>query len=345
MEFSISQVAAILGGTVNGDGDLMVNRLDKIQDATAGAITFLSNLKYENFIYTTQASAVITSKDFVGKAPISASLILVDDPYIAFTALLEEYHKFKTFAKKGVEQPSFMGENSTIGENHYRAAFSYIGNNVKIGSNVKIYAHVSIGDNVTIGDNTIIYAGVKIYADTVIGNFCTLQSGSVIGSDGFGFAPQADGTYKTIPQMGNVILEDHVDVGANTVIDCATMGSTIIRKGVKLDNLVQVAHNVEIGANTVIAAQAGIAGSSKVGESCMLGGQVGISGHIIIADKTKIGAQSGIPNTIKEEGRTLLGSPALDFSQTMRSMTVFKKLPQLLTRIEKIEEKLIHLPL
>jgi UDP-3-O-[3-hydroxymyristoyl] glucosamine N-acyltransferase len=345
MEFSINQVAAILGGTVQGNGELMVNRLDKIQDATSGAITFLSNLKYENFIYSTKASAVITGKDFVGKNSIDATLILVDDPYTAFTALLEEYHKYKTFAKNGVEQPSYIGENSTIGENHYRAAFSYIGNNVTIGTNVKIYASASIGDNVTIGNNTIIYAGVKIYADTIIGNNCTLQAGCVVGSDGFGFAPQADGTYKTIPQMGNVILEDFVDIGANAVIDCATMGSTIIRKGVKIDNLVQIAHNVEVGKNTVIAAQAGIAGSSKIGENCMFGGQVGVSGHITVANNTKIGAQSGIANSIKNEGRTLLGSPALDFSQHMRAMTVFKKLPTLLTRIEKIEDKLLHLPL
>jgi UDP-3-O-[3-hydroxymyristoyl] glucosamine N-acyltransferase len=345
MEFSIDQVAAILGGKVEGNGELKVNRLDKIQDATAGAITFLSNLKYENYIYSTQASAVITSKDFIPKENVSATLIKVDDPYIAFTALLEEYHKFKTFAKKGVEQPSFIGNNSTIGDNHYRAAFSYIGDNVKIGNNVKIHPNVTIGDNVTIGNNTIIYAGVKIYADTVIGNYCTIQAGAVIGSDGFGFAPQSDGTYKTIPQMGNVVLEDHVDIGANAVVDCATMGSTIIRRGVKIDNLVQIAHNVEVGANTVIAAQSGIAGSTVIGENCMLGGQVGISGHIIIANKTKVGAQTGIPNSIKDEGRTLMGSPALDYTQHMRSMTVFKKLPILLSRIEKIEEKLIHLPL
>jgi UDP-3-O-[3-hydroxymyristoyl] glucosamine N-acyltransferase len=345
MEFSINQVAAILGGTVQGNGELKVNRLDKIQDATSGAITFLSNLKYENYIYSTRASAVITSKEFVEKNAIAATLIRVDDPYTAFTALLEEYHKFKVFAKKGVEQPSYLGNNSTLGENHYRAAFSYIGENVTIGDNVKIYANVTIGDNVTIGNNCILYAGVKIYADTIIGNYCTIQAGAVIGSDGFGFAPQADGSYKTIPQMGNVILEDHVDIGANAVIDCATMGSTIIRKGVKIDNLVQIAHNVEIGAHTVIAAQSGIAGSTIIGENCMFGGQVGISGHISIAHKTKIAAQSGVANSIKEEGKTLMGSPALEFSQHMRAMTVFKKLPTLLHRIENIEEKLIHLPL
>jgi len=344
MEFTVNQIAALLGGNVVGDGEVKVNHLDKIEIAKEGAISFLSNPKYENFIYSTSASAVIVSNQFVAKGFLTPALIVVEDPYLAFTALLEEYYKYKNFAKKGVEQPSFIGENTTIGNDAYRGAFSYIGSNTKIGDNVKIYPHVYIGDNVTIGSNCIIYSGVKIYADTIIGNFVTIQAGAVIGSDGFGFAPQSDGSYKTIPQLGNVILEDNVDIGANTVVDCATMGSTVIRKGVKLDNLIQIAHNVEVGTNTVIAAQTGIAGSVKIGENVMIGGQVGIAGHLSIANKTKIGAQSGFNKSVLEEGKTYLGSPALDYNLELKAFTIYRKLPEILKRIEKIEENLIHLP-
>ncbi len=253
MEFSVNQIAAMLGGEVKGDGNEKIKMLAKIQDAKKGQIAFLSNPKYEQFIYSTQATAVIVKKDFIARKEISATLILVDDPYISFTRLLEEYHKLISFQKTGVEQPSFMHETATVGKNIYRGAFSYIGSNARLGNNVKIYPHSYVGDNVVIGDNTIIHPGVKIYADTKIGNNCVIHSGAVIGSDGFGFAPQEDGSYKTIPQLGNVMIEDNVAIGGNTVIDCATLfgDSTLIRQGVKLDNLIQIAHNVEIGKNTV----------------------------------------------------------------------------------------------
>jgi UDP-3-O-[3-hydroxymyristoyl] glucosamine N-acyltransferase len=341
MEFTIQQIAAMLGGEVKGESNGKINMLAKIQDAKKGQIAFLSNPKYENFIYTTQASAVIVSKSFTPRKEIASALILVDDPYLSFTVLLEEYHKLISFQKSGVEEPSYIGSNSVTGKNIYRGAFSYIGNNVTIGDNVKIYPYVFVGDNVQVGSNTILHPGTKLYADTKIGNSCVIHSGTVVGSDGFGFAPQADGTYKTIPQLGNVIIEDNVTIGGNTVIDCATMfgDSTIIRKGVKLDNLIQVAHNVEVGKNTVIAAQAGISGSSKIGENSIIGGQVGISGHLVIANNTGIGAQSGISKSIKEEGQKIIGYPAFDVGDYFKSYAVFKKLPDLNQRLRELEKK------
>lgn len=340
MEFTVDQIAAMLGGQLKGDGSEKVNMLAKIQDAQKGQIAFLSNPKYEHYIYSTQASAVIVKKDFVPKKDIQSSLILVDDPYSSFTALLEEYHKMLSFQKSGIEQPSFIGENSTSGSNLYRGAFSYIGNNVTLGDNVKIYPHAYIGDDVRIGSNTILHSGVKVYSGTRIGNNCVIHSGVVIGSDGFGFAPQPDGTYKTIPQLGNVIIEDNVAIGANTVIDCATFlgDSTFIRSGVKLDNLIQVAHNVEIGKNTVIAAQTGISGSSKVGENCVIAGQVGVAGHLVIASNTSIGAQAGILKSNKS-GEKLLGSPAIDYKGYFRSYAAFKNLPDWYDRLRELERK------
>jgi UDP-3-O-[3-hydroxymyristoyl] glucosamine N-acyltransferase len=342
MEFTVSQIAAMLGGDVKGDGSEKVNMLAKIQEAKKGQIAFLSNPKYEQYIYVTQASAVIVKKDFVAKKEISSTLIFVEDPYISFTALLEEYHKMLSFQKTGVEQPSYIGETSATGSNIYRGAFSYIGNQVRIGENVKIYPHVYIGDNVVIGNNTILHPGVKVYNDTRIGSNCVIHSGTVIGSDGFGFAPQPDGTYKTIPQLGNVIIEDNVAIGANTVIDCATFlgDSTFIRKGVKLDNLIQVAHNVEIGSNTVIAAQSGISGSTKIGEGSTIGGQVGIAGHLILANNTSIGAQSGISKSVKESGAKLMGSPAIDVGEYFRCYVIFKNLPDLNYRLAQLERKI-----
>ncbi|MBL7870733.1 MAG: UDP-3-O-(3-hydroxymyristoyl)glucosamine N-acyltransferase [Cyclobacteriaceae bacterium] len=342
MEFSIAQIATMLGGEVKGDGTAKINMLAKIQDAKKGQIAFLSNPKYEQFIYTTQASAVIVKKDFQGKKNINSSLILVDDPYNSFTLLLEEYHKLISFQKSGIEEPSYLGEKSVIGQNIYRGAFSYIGSNVRIGDNVKIYPHVYVGDNVVIGNNTILHANVKLYADTHIGNNCVIHAGAVIGSDGFGFAPQEDKTYKTIPQLGNVLIEDNVTIGANSVIDCATMfgDSTIIRKGVKMDNLIQIAHNVEIGKNTVIAAQTGISGSTKIGENCVLAGQVGIAGHLVIANNTSIGAQAGISKSIKDEGERLIGYPAVDIKDYFKSYAVFKQLPDLNTRLRQLEERM-----
>lgn len=342
MEFTIQQIAAMLGGEIKGDGSAKINMLAKIQDAKPGQIAFLSNPKYENFIYSTQASAVIVGKDFVPKKEISATLIIVTDAYSSFTVLLEEYHKMMSFQKSGVEEPSFVGNKSTVGKNIYRGAFSYIGNNVKIGDNVKIYPHAYVGDDVEIGNNTILHPGIKLYSGTKIGNNCVIHSGTVIGSDGFGFAPQADGTYKTIPQLGNVIIEDNVTIGGNTVIDCATLfgDATVIRQGVKLDNLIQIAHNVEVGKNTVIAAQAGISGSTKIGENNILGGQVGVAGHLVIANNTGIGAQAGILKSIKEEGQKIIGSPAFDVKEYFRAYAVFKNLPDLNQRLRELEKKL-----
>jgi UDP-3-O-[3-hydroxymyristoyl] glucosamine N-acyltransferase len=343
MEFTIEQIAAMIGGEIKGEGNHKINMLAKIQDAKNGQIAFLSNPKYENFIYTTQASAVIVSKSFVPKKEVFPTLIIVDDPYSSFTVLLEEYHKFLSFQKAGVEEPCYIGTNSNVGVNVYRGAFSYIGNNVKIGQNVKIYPHAFIGDNVVIGDNCIIHPGVKLYQDTKVGNNCVIHAGTVIGSDGFGFAPQADGSYKTIPQLGNVIIEDNVTIGGNTVIDCATMfgDATIIHKGVKLDNLIQIAHNVEVGKNTVIAAQTGISGSTKIGENNIIGGQVGIAGHLVIANNTSIGAQAGISKSIKKEGERLFGSPAFDVGEYFKSYAVFKKLPDLNSRLRELEKKVL----
>ena len=331
----------MLDGEVRGDGNQKINMLAKIQDAKEGQIAFLANPKYEQYIYTTNASAVIVHKDFQPKKEIQSSLVLVDDPYSSFTVLLEEYHKLISFQKSGVEQPSFIGEKTIVGKNIYRGAFSYIGTNVKVGDNAKIYPHVFVGDDVVIGNDVILHPNVKLYAGTKIGSNCVIHSGTVIGSDGFGFAPQEDGTYKTIPQLGNVIIEDNVTIGANTVIDCATLfgDSTIIRKGVKLDNLIQIAHNVEVGKNTVIAAQAGISGSSKVGDNCMIGGQVGIAGHIVLANNTSLGAQVGIGKSVLKEGERLLGSPAFDIKEYFRSYAVFKKLPELNQRLRELEQK------
>jgi UDP-3-O-[3-hydroxymyristoyl] glucosamine N-acyltransferase len=345
MEFTINQVAGMLGGEVKGNGHDKINMLAKIQDAKKGQIAFLSNPKYEQYIYTTQASAVIVKKDFTPKKEISTTLILVEDPYTSFTALLEEYHKLVSFQKNGVEQPCFIGENCTVGNAIYRGAFSYIGNNVRIGNNVKIYPHVFIGDNVVVGDNTVLHPSVKIYADTKVGSNCVIHSGTVIGSDGFGFAPQGDGTYKTIPQLGNVIIEDNVTIGGNTVIDCATLfgDSTIIRNGVKLDNLIQIAHNVEVGKNTVIAAQAGISGSTKLGDNCVVAGQVGIAGHLVIANNSSFGAQSGVGKSISKEGEKMMGTPAIDVKEYYKSYAVYKQLPNINVRLRELEEKVNHL--
>ena len=343
MKFTVDQIAQLLGGAVEGNGQEEILTLSKIEEAQKGSISFLSNLKYEPRLYTSGASAVIVGKDFQPKKPISAALIRVRDPYTSFTLLLEEYHKFISFQKEGTEAPSFIGEEVEVGESLYRGAFSYIGKGCKIGNNVKIYPQVYLGENVEIGDNTLILSGAKIYPNTKIGHHCTIHAGAVVGSDGFGFAPQADGSYKTIPQLGNVVLEDWVSIGANATIDCATMGSTIIRRGAKLDNLVQIAHNVEVGKNTVIAAQTGIAGSSKIGDNCVIAGQVGIAGHLELANKTTVGAQSGVGKNTKEEGKVLNGSPAFDIKPYMKSYALFRNLPDLNNRIKELEEKMINL--
>jgi UDP-3-O-[3-hydroxymyristoyl] glucosamine N-acyltransferase len=337
MKFTVSEIAQMLDGTTVGDDQIFIDSAAKIEEGEPGCISFLANSKYEPYVYTTKSSAVIVNKDFVPKKEIGATLIYVENAYTAFTVLLEEYQKRMANDKSGVEQPSFIGENSKVGTNGYRGAFSYIGRNCQIGNNVKIYPQVYIGDGVEIGDGSVIHPGVRIYNNTVIGKNCTVFANTVIGSDGFGFAPQADGTYKTIPQLGNVVLEDNVSIGANATIDCATMGSTIIRIGAKIDNLVQIAHNVEVGKNTVIAAQSGISGSSHIGEQCIIGGQVGISGHLSLANYTKIGAQSGLGKSIKKEGLSLSGSPARDLTEHLRAMALVRRVPDLEKRLKELE--------
>jgi UDP-3-O-[3-hydroxymyristoyl] glucosamine N-acyltransferase len=344
MEFTINQVAAMLQGEVVGNGGEKINTIAKIQEAKPGTITFLANPKYEKYIYSTEATAVIVSRDFIPESPVKATLIKVADPYSSFTRLLEEYDRIINYARNGIEEPSFIGAGVIVGENIYRGAFSYVSSGARIGNNVKIYPHVYIGDNTTIGDNCILFAGVKIYSGTVMGNNCIIHAGAVIGSDGFGFAPQEDGTYKKIPQLGNVVIRDNVEIGANTVIDCATMGSTIIDNGVKLDNLVQIAHNVEIGANTVIASQTGISGSTKLGKNCILAGQVGLVGHIEIGDRVTLAAKTGLGKSVKKEGSVKFGYPAMDHKDYLRCHAVFRNLPELSQRVHELEKKILNLP-
>ncbi|MBC6990189.1 MULTISPECIES: UDP-3-O-(3-hydroxymyristoyl)glucosamine N-acyltransferase [Hymenobacter] len=339
MEFTVGQIAEVLRGAVEGDATQRIDRLAKIEEAQAGALSFLANSKYEHYLYTTGASAVIVAHSLVLRQPVAAALIRVDDPYSSFTTLLEFYQQASRTGRRGVEEPSFVGANSEIGENHYRGAFSYIGEGCRIGRDVLIFPQAYIGDRCQIGDGTIIYAGAKIYADTVIGARCTIHAGAVLGSDGFGFAPQADGSYRTIPQIGNVVLEDNVSVGANTTIDCATMGSTVIREGSKIDNLVQLAHNVEIGRHTVVAAQTGVSGSTKIGDFCVLAGQAGIAGHLTLANRTTVTAQSGVGKSIKTEGVFLQGSPAFSLRDSLRANAIFRHLPDLERRLDALEHQ------
>ncbi|WP_339698884.1 UDP-3-O-(3-hydroxymyristoyl)glucosamine N-acyltransferase [Algoriphagus aquimarinus] len=339
MEFTLGQVAAILQGKVEGDDNQKVSRLDKIQEGKAGGISFLANEKYTPFIYDTEATAVIVSNNFVPTKTLKTNLIRVEDAYTGFTMLLEAYAMMMKSSIVGIEEPSYMDSSSQMGEQAYRGAFSYIGKNCKIGASVKLYSHVHIGDRVQIGDNTIIHSGAKICADTIIGNNCEIHPGAVIGSDGFGFAPQQDGTYKAIPQIGNVILEDNVSVGANSTIDCATMGSTLIKKGAKIDNMVQIAHNVIIGENTVIASQTGISGSTEIGKNCVIAGKAGIVGHIKIADNTTIGANTGVSKSIPNPGTTLFGYIGFDMKNFLKSYSLFKKLGTIEDRIRELEKK------
>jgi UDP-3-O-[3-hydroxymyristoyl] glucosamine N-acyltransferase len=342
MEFTAKQIGELLQGIIEGDLNAKVNRLSKIEEGVSKSLSFLSNPKYTPYIYSTDASIVIVDKTFVAEQPVKATLIRVENAYQSFMQLLEIYNKIQ-LDKKGIEQPSFISPTAVLGENCYVGAFAYIGSNVKIGNNVKIYPQVYLGDNVTIGDNTSLFAGVRIYSDCIIGSDCTFHTGAVIGADGFGFMPNSSNEYKKVAQIGNVIIEDHVEIGANTAVDRATLGSTIIRKGVKLDNLIQVAHNVEIGENTVIAAQTGIAGSTKIGRDCMIGGQVGIVGHITIADKVKIAAQSGIGTSIVTVGEIVQGSPAFNIGDYKRSYVVYRKLPALEKKIKELEQTIVEL--
>lgn len=338
MKFTAAQIAEILDGTVDGDERTAVSKLAKIEEGTKGSLTFLANPKYTHYIYTTQASIAIVNKDFVAEHPLSTTLIRVENAYKSFSQLLEYYNQVK-MNKTGIENPVFIAESAKYGADLYLGAFSYLGENVKIGNNVKIYPNVYVGDNVIVGDNTVLFTGVKLYSETVVGTSCVINSGVVIGADGFGFAPNDDGGYNKIPQTGNVIIEDNVDVGPGTTIDRATLGSTMIKKGVKLDNQIQIAHNVIIGENTVIAAQTGVAGSTKIGKNCMIGGQVGIAGHIVIGDNVKIQAQSGIGRNVKDN-ETLQGSPGFAYSDFNKSYVHFKNLSKLVERINTLEKRL-----
>ncbi|QEC77119.1 UDP-3-O-(3-hydroxymyristoyl)glucosamine N-acyltransferase [Mucilaginibacter ginsenosidivorax] len=342
MQFTAQDISFLLNGTVEGDPSVTVNQLAKIEEGAAGSLSFLANPKYEQYLYTTNASVVIVNNDFQLTGPVTATLIRVENAYSAFSVLLEKYNTFK-LNKKGIEQPCFIHPTAQIGAEPYIGAFAYIGLNAKIGDNCKIYPNVNISDNVTIGNNVTLFSGVTVYFDCVIGNNVIVHSGAVIGSDGFGFAPNPDGSYTKVAQIGNVILEDDVEVGSNTTIDRATMGSTVIRKGVKLDNLIQIAHNVEIGANTVIAAQSGISGSTKIGENVIMGGQVGLVGHISIANRSQFQAQSGVSRTIAEEGKKWAGTPATLYSANMRSNVVISRLPELEKRINELEKIIAEL--
>jgi len=338
MKFTAQQIAEILNGTVEGNEEVLVSKLAKIEEGQEESLTFLANPKYTNYIYSTKASITIVDKDFKVEQPITTTLIRVEDARTAFSKLLEYYNMIK-LNKTGIEQPSFVSDSAVIGENIYIGAFSYLGDGVKIGANVKIFPNVYIGENVQIGDNVVLFSGAKIYSDTIIGDRSVIHSGAIIGADGFGFAPNEKGEYSKVPQIGNVIIEEDVDVGAATTIDRATLGSTIIKKGVKLDNQIQIAHNVEIGEHTVIAAQAGIAGSTKIGKHCLIGGQVGIAGHLVIGDKVRIQAQSGIGKNIKD-GEAIQGSPAFGYSDYNKSYVYFKNLPKLAKSINTIEKSL-----
>jgi UDP-3-O-[3-hydroxymyristoyl] glucosamine N-acyltransferase len=340
MEFSAEQIAGIILGEIIGDAQVKVNGLAKIEEGSKGKLSFLANTKYEEYIYSTGSSICIVNTTFTPCKPLpeNLTLIKVEDAYACFAQLLEFYDQMRT-KEPLIEQPSFISDTAKIGKEIYLGAFAYIGSNAMIGDNVQIYPNVFIGDNVTIGDNTIIHAGAKVYIDSIIGKDCIIHAGAVIGSDGFGFAPDENGVFKKVPQIGNVIIEDNVEIGANSTIDRATMGSTILRKGVKLDNLVQVAHNVELGENTALAAQVGVAGSAKIGKNVMVGGQAGISGHLTIADGTKIVSQSGVPNTVRKES-VLMGTPAIPIEDFKKSYFGFRKLPFILQKIQEFDQKL-----
>ncbi|WP_294823215.1 UDP-3-O-(3-hydroxymyristoyl)glucosamine N-acyltransferase [uncultured Flavobacterium sp.] len=338
MKFTAEQIAGILEGDVVGNPQAEVYRLAKIEEGTDGSLTFLANPKYLPYIYSTQATITIVNRSFEPENKIFTTLIKVDDAYQSFSKLLEYYNQVKLM-KSGIEQPSVISEGATYGEGLYLGSFCYIGKNVKIGRNVKIYPNSFVGDNVSIGDDTILFAGVRIYSETEIGNNCTIHSGAIIGSDGFGFAPNEDGSYTKIPQIGNVIIEDNVDIGSCTTVDRATMGSTIIKKGVKLDNQIQIAHNVTIGENTVIASQTGVAGSTKIGNNCVIGGQVGIVGHITIGNNVRIQAQSGVGKSIPD-GEIIQGSPALGYNDFNKSYVHFRNFPKIVADIEDLKHQI-----
>jgi UDP-3-O-[3-hydroxymyristoyl] glucosamine N-acyltransferase len=337
LEFSAQQIAMMIQGQVEGDASVTVHNFGKIEEATAGQISFLANPKYEAFLYTTAASIVIIGAQQQLKEKINATLIRVPDAYAAFATLLTKYQELKAQQLEGIQSPSFIAPSAKIGTNHFIAAFAYINEGATLGDHVKIFPNVVIGENVKIGNHVTIHPGVVVYADCVIGNHVTIHSGSIIGSDGFGFAPKEDGSYQKVPQLGNVVIEDDVEIGANTTIDRATIGSTFIRKGVKLDNQIQIAHNVEIGSNSVIAAQTGVSGSTKIGKNVMAGGQVGFSGHLAIADGIKIAGKTGVTKSFLTANMTLTGYPAAEQKQSLRSQVYVKNLPELEKRVQELE--------
>lgn len=338
MQFNAAQIAQIISGTIDGDAAITVDSFGKIEEAKSGQLAFLANPKYEDFLYSTKASVIIVNQSLQLKQPITATLIRVPDAYSSFATLLDKYQQIKTQQLSGIQQPVYISPTAKIGSNVFIGAFAYIGDNVIIGDGTKIFPHAYIGNNASVGKDTIIHASVNIYHDCVVGSNVVIHAGTVIGSDGFGYAPQQDGSLKKVPQIGNVVIEDFVEVGANTTIDRATIGSTLIRSGAKLDNLLQIAHNVEIGNNSVIAAQSGVSGSTKIGKNVMIGGQAGIVGHIQIADGSKINAQSGVSKSIKIPNSAVTGSPAYDYTAALRSQAITRNLPQLEKRIKELED-------
>jgi UDP-3-O-[3-hydroxymyristoyl] glucosamine N-acyltransferase len=336
MTFSASQIGAIVNGKIEGDANASVGSFGKIEEAQAGQLSFLANPKYEEYLYSTQASVIIISDSYELKQPVNTTLIRVPDAYTAFATLLSKYQEIMQQQMSGIQEPSYIAKTAVYGQQVFIGAFAYLGENVKLGNNTKIYPNAYIGDNVRIGDNCVIHPGVKIYHDCELGNRVIVHAGTIIGSDGFGFAPQADGSFKKVPQIGNVRVEDDVEIGANSTIDRATIGSTLIKKGAKLDNLIQIAHNVEIGNSTVIAAQAGVSGSTKIGNGVMIGGQAGIVGHIQLGDGAKVNAQSGVSKSVAA-GKAVTGSPAYDYTAALRSQAVTRKLPELEKRVKELE--------
>lgn len=339
MDFKATDIAAFLNGEIVGDGDVKVTNVSKIEEGKKGTLAFLANPKYEHYIYETEASIVLVNKTFEPRKEISATLIKVDDAYKAFASLLDMYVQATTKVKTGIEQPSFIAEDVSLGDDIYVGAFAYIGEGSKLGNKVQIHPQVHIGENVSIGENSIVHAGAKIYPNTVIGDRCIVHSGAVIGSDGFGFAPQEDGSYKKIPQIGIAILEDDVEIGANTTIDCGTMGHTIIRKGSKIDNLVQIAHNCDIGEHNVFAGQVGISGSTKVGNYNKFAGQVGLGGHITVGDNVTLGAQSGVAQNVKSD-QVLFGSPAIEIKQAMKAYVALRYLPEMRNDLSRMKKEM-----
>ncbi|HXS58740.1 MAG TPA: UDP-3-O-(3-hydroxymyristoyl)glucosamine N-acyltransferase [Hanamia sp.] len=338
MQFTAKQIAGFIDGKIEGNPDVAVSSFGKLEEATQGQLAFLANPKYEDYLYTTKASVIIINSTLQVEKKIDATLIRVPDAYSSFAVILTEYAKMARANLTGIQQPVYISPTARMGENIFIGAFAYLGENVIVGNNVKIYPQVYLGDNVTVDEGSILYPGVVIHHDCVIGKNVAIHAGSVIGGDGFGFAPQSDGSFKKVPQIGNVVVEDHVEIGANTAIDRATIGSTVIKSGVKLDNLIQIAHNVEVGNNTVIAAQSGVSGSTKIGKNVMIGGQAGIVGHILIADGSKINAQSGVGKSIKTPNTSVTGSPAFDYTHALRSQILSRNLPALEKRVKELEE-------